>query len=220
MNKYKLLILICFFLITITLPKVTATVNNLNLLGKVIILDSGHGGVDAGATSGKIIEKDLNLILDKKLEKELVYRGATVYLTIEYDKYLSTTTINRKRSDLYNRAKYINDISPDMYISIHLNSVTNQTWKGLQVFYTTKNKENKLIAETITNHLKENMSNIREIKKDNTYYMYKYIKSPGVLIEAGFISNPNENYLLRKEEYQNKLVTLIEEGVEIYFENR
>ena len=220
MNKYKLLILICFFLITITLPKVTATVNNLNLLGKVIILDSGHGGVDAGATSGKIIEKDLNLILVKKLEKELVSRGATVYLTREDDKDLSTTTINRKRSDLYNRAKYINDISPDMYISIHLNSVTNQTWKGLQVFYTTKNKENKLIAETITNHLKENMSNIREIKKDNTYYMYKYIKSPGVLIEAGFISNPNENYLLRKEEYQNKLVTLIEEGIEIYFENR
>lgn len=220
MNKYKLLILICFFLITITLPKVTATVNNLNLLGKVIILDSGHGGIDAGATSGKIIEKDLNLILVKKLEKELVSRGATVYLTREDDKDLSTTTINRKRSDLYNRAKYINDISPDMYISIHLNSVTNQTWKGLQVFYTTKNKENKLIAETITNHLKENMSNVREIKKDNTYYMYKYIKSPGVLIEAGFISNPNENYLLRKEEYQNKLVTLIEEGVEIYFENR
>lgn len=220
MNKYKLLILICFFLITITLPKVTATVNNLNLLGKVIILDAGHGGVDAGATSGKIIEKDLNLILVKKLEKELVSRGATVYLTREDDKDLSTTTINRKRSDLYNRSKYINDISPDMYISIHLNSVTNQTWKGLQVFYTTKNKENKLIAETITNHLKENMSNIREIKKDNTYYMYKYIKSPGVLIEAGFISNPNENYLLRKEEYQNKLVTLIEEGVEIYFENR
>lgn len=220
MNKYKLLTLICFFLITITLPKVTATVNNLNLLGKVIILDSGHGGVDAGATSGKIIEKDLNLILVKKLEKELVSRGATVYLTREDDKDLSTTTVNRKRSDLYNRAKYINDISPDMYISIHLNSVTNQTWKGLQVFYTTKNKENKLIAETITNHLKENMSNVREIKKDNTYYMYKYIKSPGVLIEAGFISNPNENYLLRKEEYQNKLVTLIEEGVEIYFKNR
>ena len=220
MNKYKLLILICFFLITITLPKVTATVNNLNLLGKEIILDAGHGGVDAGATSGKIIEKDLNLILVKKLEKELVSRGATVYLTREDDKDLSTTTVNRKRSDLYNRAKYINDISPDMYISIHLNSVTNQTWKGLQVFYTTKNKENKLIAETITNHLKENMSNIREIKKDDTYYMYKYIKSPGVLIEAGFISNPNENYLLRKEEYQNKLVTLIEEGVEIYFENR
>ena len=125
MNKYKLLILICFFLITITLPKVTASVNSMNLLGKVIILDSGHGGVDAGATGNQIIEKDLNLILTRKLEKELVSRGATVYLTREDDKGLSTTTVNRKRSDLYNRAKYINKISPNMYISIHLNSVTN-----------------------------------------------------------------------------------------------
>ena len=167
MNKYKLLILICFFLITITLPKVTASVNSMNLLGKVIILDSGHGGVDAGATGNQIIEKDLNLILTRKLEKELVSRGATVYLTREDDKDLSTTTVNRKRSDLYNRAKYINKISPNMYISIHLNSVTNSSWRGLQVFYTTKSEENKLIAETITNHLRKNMSNVREIKKDN-----------------------------------------------------
>ena len=218
MNKDKLLILICFFLITITLPKVTASVNSMNLLGKVIILDSGHGGVDAGATSNQIIEKNLNLVLTKKLEKELVSRGATVYLTREDDKDLSTTTVNRKRSDLYNRAKYINKISPDMYISIHLNSVTNSSWRGLQVFYTTKNEENKLIAETITNHLKESISNIREIKKDNTYYMYKHITSPGVLIEAGFISNPNDSYLLRNKEYQDKLISSISDSIEIYFQ--
>ncbi|MDY2804390.1 MAG: N-acetylmuramoyl-L-alanine amidase [Bacilli bacterium] len=220
MNKDKLLILICFFLITITLPKVTASVNSMNLLGKVIILDSGHGGVDAGATGNQIIEKDLNLILTRKLEKELVSRGATVYLTREDDKDLSTTTINRKRSDLYNRAKYINKISPNMYISIHLNSVTNSSWRGLQVFYTTKNEENKLIAETITNHLKESISNVREIKKDNTYYMYKHITSPGVLIEAGFISNPNDSYLLRNKEYQDKLISSISDSIEIYFQKK
>lgn len=220
MNKYKLLILICFFLITITLPKVTASVNSMNLLGKVIILDSGHGGVDAGATGNQIIEKDLNLILTRKLEKELVSRGATVYLTREDDNDLSTTTVNRKRSDLYNRAKYINKISPNMYISIHLNSVTNSSWRGLQVFYTTKNEENKLIAETITNHLKESISNVREIKKDNTYYMYKHITSPGVLIEAGFISNPNDSYLLRNKEYQDKLISSISDSIEIYFQKK
>lgn len=220
MNKYKLLILICFFLITITLPKVTASVNSMDLLGKVIILDSGHGGVDAGATGNQIIEKDLNLILTRKLEKELVSRGATVYLTREDDKDLSTTTINRKRSDLYNRAKYINKISPNMYISIHLNSVTNSSWRGLQVFYTTKNEENKLIAETITNHLKESISNVREIKKDNTYYMYKHITSPGVLIEAGFISNPNDSYLLLNKEYQDKLISSISDSIEIYFQKK
>lgn len=220
MNKDKLLILICFFLITITLPKVTASVNSMNLLGKVIILDSGHGGVDAGATGNQIIEKDLNLILTRKLEKELVSRGATVYLTREDDKDLSTTTVNRKRSDLYNRAKYINKISPNMYISIHLNSVTNSSWRGLQVFYTTKNEENKLIAETITNHLKESISNVREIKKDNTYYMYKHITSPGVLIEAGFISNPNDSYLLQNKEYQDKLISSISDSIEIYFQKK
>ena len=167
MNKYKLLIIICFFLVTLCLPRVTATVKNLNLLGKVIILDAGHGGKDEGASSGPIKESKLNLILTKKLEKELTSRGATVYLTRKDNNDLSTTTINRKRNDLYNRAKYINDISPDMYISIHLNASPSPSWRGLQVFYTGNNKENKIIAETITNHLKENISNVREIKKDN-----------------------------------------------------
>lgn len=218
MNKYKLLILICFFLLTISLPNVTASINNLNLLGKKIVLDAGHGGTDSGAKNGKIVEKELNLLLVKKLEKELISRGATVYLTREEDNDLSARTSERKRSDLYNRAKYINAIKPNMYISIHLNATTSSSWKGLQVFYNKNNEENKVIAETITNNLKNNINNIREVKEENKYYMYKYIKYPGVLIEAGFISNPDENYLLRQEEYQNKLIILIADAIEKYYQ--
>ncbi len=218
MNKYKLLILICFFLLTISLPNVTASINNLNLLGKIIVLDAGHGGNDSGAKNGKIVEKELNLLLVKKLEKELISRGATVYLTREEDNDLSARTSERKRSDLYNRAKYINTIKPNMYISIHLNATTSSSWKGLQVFYNKNNEENKVIAETITNNLKNNINNIREVKEENKYYMYKYIKYPGVLIEAGFISNPDENYLLRQEEYQNKLIILIADAIEKYYQ--
>ena len=218
MNKYKLLILICFFLLTISLPNVTASINNLNLLGKIIVLDAGHGGTDAGAKNGKIVEKELNLLLVKKLEKELISRGATVYLTREEDNDLSARTSERKRSDLYNRAKYINTIKPNMYISIHLNATTSSSWKGLQVFYNKNNEENKVIAEIITNNLKNNINNIREVKEENKYYMYKYIKYPGVLIEAGFISNPDENYLLRQEEYQNKLIILIADAIEKYYQ--
>mgnify|MGYP004565068523 FL=1 len=218
MNKYKLLIIICFFLVTISMPKVTAVVKNLNLLGKTIVLDAGHGGKDEGASSGQIKESKLNLILVKKLEKELISRGATVYLTREDDNDLSTTTVNRKRSDLYRRAQYINKISPDMYISLHLNSSPSPSWRGLQIFYTNNNKENKEIALSLTNYLKEKLSNTREAKKDSTYYMYKHIKSPGVLIEAGFISNPNDNYLLRDEKYQNKLITLIADSIENYYQ--
>ena len=218
MNKYKLLIIICFFFLTMFLPKVTATIKGYTLMGKIICLDSGHGGIDIGAYSKHIIEKDLNLVLAKKIEKELVSRGAIVYQTRDGDYDLSTTSVNRKKSDLYNRAKKINEIRPDIYISIHLNSTPSPNWKGLQVFYTNKNQNNKLLAETITNHLKRSLNNVRDIKQDNTYYMYKYIKYPGILIEAGFISNPNDNYQLRQTNYQDKLVTLIVDALEIYFQ--
>lgn len=219
MNKYKLLIIICFFIMLFLLPRVNAMVKNINLFNKVIVLDAGHGGVDDGAKYGKVVEKDLNLILTKKLEKELVSRGATVYLTRKDENDLSTSKVNRKRSDLYNRAKYINEIKPDIYVSLHLNSSTSPTWKGLQVFYTDKRKENKVLAETVTDYLKKNISNVRNIKKDNSYYMYKFINYPGLLIEAGFISNPNDNYLLRDTSYQDKLIVLIADSIEIYFQN-
>lgn len=219
MNKYNLLIIICFFLLTLFLVKVNASINGYTLIGKIICLDSGHGGVDAGAQNKNITEKKLNLLLAKRLEKELISRGAIVYQTRNDDYDLSTTTTGRKRSDLYNRAKYINSIGPDMYISIHLNAATSPNWRGLQVFYTNKNKKNKVIAETITNYLKNNMNNIREVKQDNTYYMYNHITYPGVLIEAGFISNPDDNYLLRKQSYQQKLINLIANSIEIYFQN-
>ena len=105
-----------------------------------------------------------------------------------------------------------------MYISIHLNSTTSKTWKGLEVFYTNQNITHTEIAHQIPNDLKKNIKNVREIKEDNTYYMYKHIKYPGVLIEAGFISNPDENYLLRQEEYQNKLITLLADSIEKYYQ--
>ena len=220
MNKYKLLIIICFFLVTISLPIVKASIKKSNLEGKTIVLDAGHGGIDEGARSGKIIEKELNLILTKKLEQELKSRGAIIYQTRDTDRDLSTSPTNRKRTDLYNRAKYINNIAPSMYISLHLNSSPSSKWKGLQIFYTVNNKENKKIAEEMTNYLRENIPNVRDIKKDNIYYMYKFIKYPGVLIEAGFISNPNDNYLLRQENYQDKLVSLIADSLEKYYENK
>lgn len=143
-----------------------------------------------------------------------------MYLTREDDSDLSTTTVNRKRNDLHNRAQYINKISPDMYISVHLNSSPSKTWKGLQIFYNDINKENHDIAVTLTSHLKEKLSNVREIKKDNTYYMYKNIISPGVLIEAGFISNPEDNYKLRDETYQTKLIDALADAIEKYYQNK
>jgi len=159
----------------------------------------------------------MNLILSQKLASALTEKGAIVYLTREGDYDLSNSTINKKRNDLYNRVKMINSSKCDLYVSIHLNASPSQKWNGIQIFYSNVLKENKLLAETMTNTLKENMKNIRDTKKENGYYMYSKIKVPGVLVEAGFISNANDNYKIRQTDYQNILINNIASGIEKYF---
>ncbi len=100
MNKYKLIIIIGLFLSISIISKVYANVNNYSLLGKTIYIDPGHGGIDSGATYKDIYEKDINLVLSKKISKVLTSLGATVYLTRETDKDLALSKTNRKTSDL------------------------------------------------------------------------------------------------------------------------
>lgn len=219
MREYKTLIMILFFLSVFCVSRVNAMVNDYSLLGKVIYIDPGHGGVDSGAVSNNFLEKDMNLLLSRELEKRLIGKGALVYLTRDGDYDLADSTINRKRNDLYNRVKLINNSDCDMYISIHLNSSTSNKWKGIQVFYSSVLEDNKVLGNIITDMLKSNMSNVRDLKKENGYYMYSKIKVPGVLLEAGFISNSNDNYKIRQEEYQDTLVRNIVVGVEKYFNN-
>ena len=217
--KSKLLILCMFFLFVFSFNYMHIKANNLNLLGKTIYIDPGHGGRDSGAVYKNIYEKDINLIISKKIEQLLISKGATIYLTREKDIDLSTTNNNKKRSDLTNRAKLINNSNVDLYLSIHLNYINNSKLKGLQIFYTNKNKENKNIATSITSYLKDNTSNIRKPKEDNTYYMYKQITKPGILIELGFLSNPDDRYRLTKEVYQDKLAQLVSNAIEKYLLN-
>ena len=217
--KYNLIILIIFFICVFAISKVNASVNNLDLLGKIIYIDAGHGGKDSGAVSNKIIEKDLNLTIAKELYNALGKRGAIVLLTRDGDYDLSSSNYSRKRSDLYNRAKVINESNANMFISIHLNSDLNSSYRGIQLFYNSINKENKLIAEAIYNSLKNNISNVRDNKNYNDYYMYKNIKVPGVLIECGFISNPYDNYNLRQDSYKKKLINSIVNGIINYYYN-
>ena len=220
MNKFKTIIIICTFISILSISKVYAIVNCCSLLGKTIYIDPGHGGKDSGTTYKNILEKDINLIMSKKIEKYLISKGATVYLTRESDKDLSKTTINRKRNDLTNRAKLINNSNADMYISIHLNYISNSKWQGLQIFYNNKNKENEILANKLTTYLKEYTNNIREPKYENNYYMYKRINIPGILIELGFLSNPNDRYRLTRDNYQEELAKNIANSIEKYYLNQ
>lgn len=184
------------------------------LAGKVIYLDAGHGGIDSGANYKDILEKDINLSIVKILALKLESLGATVYLTRYGDYDLSNVGVYyRKQSDLYNRAKIINESEADIYLSIHLNSTTSSTWSGAQVFYDDIHSENIKIAEIMTKSLGAK----REVSEIETMYFNRRVKVPGVLIEAGFLSNSSDRAKLVKEEYQEELADKIVAGVMKYF---
>lgn len=184
------------------------------LVGKVIYLDAGHGGVDSGANYKDILEKDINLSIVKILALKLESLGATVYLTRYGDYDLSNIGVyHRKQSDLYNRAKIINESNADLYLSIHLNSTTSSTWSGAQVFYDDINPKNMEIAEIIT----KSLGTKREVTEIKTMYFNRHVKVPGVLIEAGFLSNGSDRSKLVREDYQEEFVDKIVTGVMNYF---
>ena len=219
MIKYKLSILFTFLLFLCGFSFVQADEPQLELLGKVIYLDPGHGGTDPGAIYKDIYESDLNLEITQKLAKTLENKGAIVYLTRYGDYDLSVNNaVNRKRSDLSRRANIINRSLCDLYLSIHLNADTSNTWKGAQVFYDNIHEKNIVIAEILQRVLKEDLSTKRKYKEITNEYLHKRVKRPGVLVEVGFITNPNERYQLRQPDYQQKIANSITRGVIEYFE--
>lgn len=214
----KLLLLLLFFVCLFSCGIVRAA--TLPLLGKVIYLDPGHGGADPGAIAGNIEEADINLQISLKLQEVLEKQGAIVYMTRygDYDLAVNNTSL-RKRSDLSRRVRIINESLADMYISIHLNADTSTTWRGAQIFYSTVNAENEKIANIFQNQLKEDLNTNRECKQLTNQYMYKRINIRGILAEVGFITNPNERYLLKQDDYQYKIANSLSKAVIKYFVN-
>lgn len=216
MIKYKLTTLFMFIIMLCTIEFVSA--QELTLKGKTVYIDPGHGGRDPGTIYKDIKESDINLEIANELKKELGKQGAKIYLTRIGDYDLSKIdTKNHKKSDLLERAKIINESECDIYISIHLNSDTTETWSGAQTFYTNNNKQNKILATIIQNKLKETTKTTRKIKELKNMYLFDRIKKPGVLIEAGFLSNANDRYLLKTKDYQKRLAHTITEGLIEYY---
>ncbi len=209
------LLLLLFLIIIISIFNVSASNLTFPLLGKTIYLDAGHGGVDNGATVNNVKEKDLNLQIVYKLKETLTSAGATVLLTRKDDNDISNpNALYRKKSDFDNRIKLINNSNADLYISIHQNIYQNKKYSGPQVFYV---KDNQKLAEIIQNTLNKYLNTKRKVKTINNTYMYKLLKKKGILIECGFISNDNERYKLKTEEYQLKLSKIITEGIITYY---
>lgn len=212
--KYKSFLLIIFCLLVFSLQVIYAKPTMLE--GVKIMVDAGHGGRDAGTMYQDILEKDINLEISKVLKKELVSKGATVYMTRTKDEDLSSIyDPAKKRGDLYRRLLLIHDKKCDLYISIHINWYQNTSVSGAEVLYNEINPNNRLLAKSIMNEFKKDLNSTRKITTTDLY-MYRNTTIPGVLVECGYLSNPTERKLLQEKDYQEKLSKSITQGIVNY----
>ncbi|MFD0694257.1 N-acetylmuramoyl-L-alanine amidase CwlD [Paenibacillus sp. GCM10027628] len=220
-----LLLALVVFIYTYELPATkTWSEWTLPLSGKTIALDAGHGGPDGGASSKEgVIEKDINLAITLQLRDYLQQAGAIVVMTRETDTDLAAPGTKgyskRKTEDLHNRADITNDKKADMFLSVHLNSIPSQKWRGAQTFYYPNNPNNPTLAALIQNELKKNLENTDRVAKqaDKSVYLLKTLTIPSVLVEVGFLSNPDEARLLASEKYQKMVAASIYQGVLRYY---
>ncbi|WP_082235734.1 N-acetylmuramoyl-L-alanine amidase CwlD [Halobacillus massiliensis] len=213
-------VLVCVSLISFPMQEAKDTWQAWSspLFGKVIVIDPGHGGPDGGARGKNgTEEKEITLKLAMYLRDYLQEAGAVVYLTREDDKDLSTgegSLSHRKSEDIRKRLEIINNSKTDLFISVHLNAIPSSQWRGAQTFYNPNKEESKKLAEAVQKEIKENLNNTkREALGLRNIYIVDHSDSPGVLVEAGFLSNPEERELLESEDYQRKVAASIYKGL-------
>lgn len=215
-----LLIVVLLSVSSITFPIFVAqTVKNQN----VICIDAGHGGSDPGKVGDPdILEKDINLSLALKLQKVLEKNNFKVYMTRNGDYNLADSKDNQKRSDLANRKQIIFENDPSAVISIHQNSYPSSDVHGAQVFYPQGSEKSKLLADSIQDALIQGLdsSNHRQAKSNTEYYLFRDNPYPIVIVECGFLSNPEELKLLQSSSYQKKAAQCIYQGLKNYLDGR
>lgn len=191
-----------------------------------IIIDPGHGGMDSGAVNqyGEN-EAPINLEISKYLMAFLDSTGFEVEMTRYnsrglYDENGNTTIREKKNEDLRNRIEIINESNADLVISVHLNSFTQSQYYGAQTFYKNKCEQSKVAAETIQDSLRnildKNNDRVPQSKRDVKVIDNSNV--PIVLVECGFVSNPEEGKLLSTSQYQEKVAWAIYAGIIEYFE--
>ncbi|MBR2931054.1 MAG: N-acetylmuramoyl-L-alanine amidase [Clostridia bacterium] len=185
-----------------------------------VIIDAGHGGEDPGAigVSGAY-EKDLNLEIAKLLAAMLKEEGFDVLMTREEDRMLYSPEENikgmRKISDLKNRAKVANGQENAIFVSIHMNSFGEGKYSGLQVYYQKDSEDSPALASCIQSAVKAaaQPENNRVIKAGRGLYLLDKVNIPSVIIECGFLTNPEECEKLSQKEYQKQLSSAIVCGI-------
>ena len=197
-----------------------------NISGKLILLDAGHGGEDGGTVGANgINEKVLNLEMSNALEVYLKFAGFEVVQTRTEDVLLYDKSADfkgrKKMLDLAERLRIAKELSPDLFISIHMNSFPDAKYSGLTVYYSPNDERSRVAAELMRASVIENIqpNNHRELKSaGSNIYLLNRLDTPSVLVECGFLSNSAECELLCTKEYLHKLSFVLFSSVSSFFE--
>ena len=186
-----------------------------------VVIDAGHGGEDGGATSCTgVLESQINLQIALRLDDLLHLLGIQTKMirTTDCSVYTQGNSISaRKLSDLKERVRIINDTDNALLISIHQNTFPQSVYHGAQVFYG-KNGEGEALAKSLQQAFisSVNPGSNRKAKKADSIYLMEHIDCTGVLVECGFISNPQEAALLNTPQYQNQVCMVIASTVSTF----
>ena len=189
-----------------------------------IILDAGHGGMDGGCSSAEgNVEKDINLAIVLEVKELCELYGYNVVLTRDRDTSIHDAGVEgiraQKESDMDNRLEIFNSHSNAVCVSVHQNNFTDEKYSGAQMFYYEGNPENERFARIMQEKFVENLQpdNTRETKPcGDNLYLCRYCENPTVMVECGFLSNPDEAALLSDNIYQKKVAFTIFSGIMEY----
>ncbi len=219
-HKFMIAIILIMLLLSFCFSGIVAySVSNYN--GITIVIDAGHGGRDGGSIGiNGTIEKKINLKYALTLKEKLVKSGYRVELTRKTDDGLySETAKNKKMSDMRARFKIIQNTNPNLVISIHMNSFSSSDAYGAITYYRNGDESSKRCADLIQSSLNTYCSAPAKQGRIGDYYILNCSYYTSILIECGFISNPEEEKLLNTDEYRNKFIDAVYSGILLYFGN-
>ena len=185
--------------------------------GLTVVLDAGHGGEDGGAKSASgVLEKDINLAIALRLRDLLEANGISVVLTRSTDVLLYDRNVDyhgrKKALDLAARRKIAEETQNCIFVSIHMNAFPQTQYHGLQVWYSPNHTDSVILAKTVQELAQSQLQpeNDRRVKSaTSSIYLLHHLTVPAILVECGFLSNPQEAEKLATSEYQDQLAFLL-----------
>lgn len=181
-----------------------------------VCIDPGHGGKDPGAIGkNNTKEKDITLAIAKKL-KFILEDGTNAKVILTRDSDILPWGEKSVKENLKARCDIANKNLVDIFVSIHCNSSKNEFARGVETFYYKTSQKGFLLAIEVQKSIVESIKTINRGVKFADFFVLRATKMPAILVECGFLSNPEEEKMLNNQNYQTQIALAIAKGIVNY----